>query len=292
MITSMTGYGRGSHKANDLEIAVEIRSVNNRFLDVVAKIPRFLSNFEQKFRNVIGQYVKRGRINVWVSLSNGNGKFQKFSYNKALAEGYMSIQNELQKEFGLNGELDINQLLSLPDLVEVDNSETADEAAWECAKKALENALVNLNEMRLQEGQELLKDLEMRINNIENLVSEIETVSKDAPVEELDKLRSRVQKLVANHKIDEGRLELELALISDRIDITEECVRFHSHNKLFKETLLSDDSEGRRLNFILQEMNREANTIGAKTASSTVSHFVVQIKEEVERIREQVQNIE
>ncbi len=292
MITSMTGYGRGSHKANDLEIAVEIRSVNNRFLDVVAKIPRFLSNFEQKFRNVIGQYVKRGRINVWVSLSNGNGKFQKFSYNKALAEGYMSIQNELQKEFGLNGELDINQLLSLPDLVEVDNSETADEAAWECAKKALENALVNLNEMRLQEGHELLKDLEMRINNIENLVSEIETVSKDAPVEELDKLRSRVQKLVANHKIDEGRLELELALISDRIDITEECVRFHSHNKLFKETLLSDDSEGRRLNFILQEMNREANTIGAKTASSTVSHFVVQIKEEVERIREQVQNIE
>ncbi|MBN2410895.1 YicC family protein [candidate division KSB1 bacterium] len=291
MITSMTGYGRGVESLGDLEITVEIRSVNNRFLDLVQKTPRTLVNYEQQIREMVSQYIKRGRVNIWIGITSDTDKYQDLLLNKGLINAYMRISHEL-KDLGVKGEMDINHLLSLPDILAIDIDPTVDEHTWLCAKKAIETALVELNKMRDAEGQELYKDFVNRIHHLENLLSEIEKLSQNAPVEELDKLRNRVRKLIPDEMLEKGRLELELSLIADKIDITEECVRFHSHNKLFLEIMEDETSQGRKLNYLLQEMNREANTIGSKTSLAQVSHLVILLKDEIEKIREQVQNIE
>jgi len=292
MILSMTGYGRGVHRQNDLEVTAEVRSVNNRFLDVVVKMPKTLSDYEQKVRELVGKYLNRGRINLWMSITSGDDKYQNLKINKGLATAYLRLAKQLKDEFNLNGDIDINQLLVFPDIITVEVDEDASKETWQCAEQAIIKALDQLSQMRQVEGQSLQQDFKNRIENLEKVIARIETLAKNSPQEELNKLRARVAKLIKNEHIDEGRLELELALIADRLDITEECVRFHSHNKMFLEILEEDTSSGRKLNFLLQEMNREANTIGAKTASSEISHLVVEIKEEIERIREQVQNVE
>ncbi len=291
MIRSMTGYGRGIESLGDLEITVEIRSVNNRFLDLVQKAPRTLVNYEQQIREMVSKYIQRGRVNLWLGITSETDKYQDLVLNKSLINAYMRISHEL-KDLGVKGEIDINQLLSLPEILSIDIDPTVDEQTWICAQKAIEIALLELNKMRSAEGQELYKDFVNRINHLEKLLKKIETLSQNAPVEELDKLRNRVRKLIPDELLEKGRLELELSLIADKIDITEECVRFHSHNKLFLDILDNETSQGRKLNYLLQEMNREANTIGAKTSIAEVSHLVILLKDEIEKIREQVQNIE
>jgi len=292
MISSMTGYGNGLFRIEDVEVTAEVRSVNNRFLDVVVKLPRCLSSYEQKVRDMIGKQISRGRVNLWVGITSGEDKYQNLSVNKGLAAAYVRLAKELSDELDLDGQLSINQLLALPDVILSEAAESGDELAWQCAEQAITEALTGMREMRNKEGNVLYEDLMMRIQNLEQVVSKIEEMTKNRSQEELDKLRQRVSKMLGSEKIDEGRLELELALIADRIDVTEECVRFHSHDKLFLEMLQAPESAGRKLNFLLQEMNREANTIGTKAYSSEISHLVVQIKDEVERIREQIQNIE
>ena len=292
MILSMTGYGRDTNHIGELEITVEIRSVNNRFLDVVAKLPKCLIDYEQQIRDMITKKVSRGRVNVWISLTGGDDKYQNLKLNKPLATAYSRIVQEIRDELNVEGQFDIGQLLGLQDVIVSDNSDTASDETWACTKQAISDALDKLYDYRLKEGNTLKQDFKNRISNLQRLSREIEELSKNRPLEELDKLRTRVNKLVSNEQFDEGRLEMELALLSDRMDITEECVRFQSHNKLFVELLEADESVGRKLNFLLQEMNREANTIGSKANSSPISHLVVEVKEEIERIREQVQNIE
>lgn len=292
MISSMTGYGRGVCTSEGLEVVVEIRSVNNRFLDIISKLPKSLSNYEGKIREIIGKKLSRGRINLWISFANGDEKNTHFKLNKNLADAYLRMAGELQSDFKVEGKVDINQLLSFPDIIEIEDLAVADEHTWRCTQDALNTALDAISNMRKQEGEELRKDFVARVGNLEKLVYKIEENAANGPADHLDKLRERVDKIIASENIDESRLELELALLADRLDVTEECVRFHSHNKLFLDTLEGETSQGRKLNFLLQEMNREANTIGVKAASSVISHLVVQIKEEVERIREQVQNVE
>jgi len=291
MISSMTGYGRGVCTSEDLEVVVEIRSVNNRFLDIMSKLPKSLSNYEGKIREIIGKKLSRGRVNLWISFSNGDEKNKNFKLNKNLADAYLRMVDELQSDFKVEGKVDINQLLNFPDIIEIEDLAVADEHTWHCTRRALNTALDAISNMRGQEGEELRKDFVTRIGNLEKLVAEIEENAAKCPGDHLDKLRERVGKIVASENVDESRLEMELAMMADRLDVTEECVRFHSHNKLFLDTLNAETSQGRKLNFLLQEMNREANTIGSKAASSVISHLVVQIKEEVERIREQVQNV-
>ncbi len=292
MISSMTGYGTGIFRIEDVEVTAEIRSVNNRFLDVVVKLPRCLASYEQQVRDMIGKQISRGRVNLWVGITSGEDKYQNLSINKGLAAAYVRLAKELSEDLDLDGQLSINQLLALPDVIQSEAAENGDESAWRCAEQAVTLALAELRDMRNKEGKALLEDLVMRIQNLEQVISKIEDLAKNRSQDELDKLRQRVSKMLGNEQIDEGRLELELALIADRIDVTEECVRFHSHDKLFLEMLQAPESAGRKLNFLLQEMNREANTIGTKAYSSEISHLVVQIKDEVERIREQIQNIE
>jgi len=291
MIYSMTGYGRGIETIADLEITAEVRSVNNRFLDLVQKSPRSLANYEPQIREMVSRYIKRGRVNLWIGITSETDKYQDLVLNKGLINAYLRISREL-KELGVSGEIDINHLLSLPEILSIDIDSNVDESIWLCAQKAIKTALQELNNMRSAEGRELYNDFVERVKNLESIIKKIETLSQNAPVEELDKLRNRVRKLVSDELLEQGRLELELALIADKIDITEECVRFHSHNKLFLEILENETSQGRKLNYLLQEMNREANTIGAKTSIAEVSHSVILLKDEIEKIREQVQNIE
>ncbi|HPG38045.1 MAG TPA: YicC family protein [bacterium] len=291
MIFSMTGYGRGVETVGDMEITVEIRTVNNRFLDLVMKAPRSLANYEQQIREMVSKYIKRGRVNLWIGITSETDKYQDLVLNKSLITAYTRVAQELN-DSGIPGNIDLNTLLALPDILSVDIDADVDEETWLCAQKAIESALVALNSMRNAEGEHLYSDFVARITNLEQIIIKIEEMSANAPRENLDKLRERIRKIVPDDAVDTARLELELALIADRIDITEECVRFHSHNKLFLDILANEASQGRKLNYLLQEMNREANTIGSKTSLAEVSHLVVVVKDEIEKIREQIQNIE
>jgi uncharacterized protein (TIGR00255 family) len=292
MIVSMTGYGRGVYARDEFEVTVEIRSVNNRFFDLVLKAPRSLGNYEQQIRELIGKYVKRGRVNVWIGVVCESKENQKIKLNDSLLLAYVNASKDIKTQYDVSGSLDINQLLALPDILEMDEEDEASGLLWECVANAITAALLSLVDMRKKEGTELEKDFLNRINSLNSLISQIEELAKDSPAEHLEKLKGRISRIVTNEPVDDGRLEMEMALVADRLDVTEECVRFHSHNKLFLGMLNAKESQGRKLNFLLQEMNREANTIGVKAASAEVSHLIVQIKEEVERVREQIQNIE
>jgi uncharacterized protein (TIGR00255 family) len=292
MVLSMTGYGQAVHRVNKIEISVEIRSYNNRFLDVMFKLPRCLSNYESRVREMVGQYINRGRVNLWLSITSGGDQYQNLTVNKELIDFYVRLIGDLRVKLNSDAPIDISHFLTLPDIIVSDNKDEADETTWLCAEVAIAKALGEMRAMRQQEGEALEKDFIKRIDILQDYVRNIEKTAADRPKEQLDKLRERVTALIPEQNVDVGRLENELAVLADRMDVTEECVRFYSHNNLFREMLKSKESQGRKLNFLLQEMNREANTIGAKAYSAEISHLVVQIKEEVEKIREQVQNVE
>jgi len=291
MISSMTGYGQGVQSTDEYEVSVEVKSVNNRFLDVALKLPRVLSLYEQKVREVVATHVNRGRISIWMNLKSTNEQSQKFSVNHALLSAYIAVVDDIKKQYAIKGDLTLEQILALPDVLIIE-AEQADEKVWYCAKSALELALRDLVEMRNREGQEIEKDFILRLDALSEHVALVSELSAVGPGQELSKLKERAKRLVSNEQLDEYRLELELALISDRIDISEECTRFNSHITLFREMLDDSASQGRQLNFLLQEMNREANTMASKAYTSEISHTVVKLKEEIEKIREQVQNIE
>ena len=293
MIASMTGYGRGEVRNGDCEIVAEVRSVNNRFLDVQLKLPRSYFHYEQEVKNIIRNYVTRGRINVFVGLKtnndeNGNG----LGINREPARVYWRLINQLKKEFKIRGRVKLEHLLQFPDIITYEENNGADEATWKSIENALTIALENLKAMRKREGQELANDLGGRIQSLNSQIDQIEKISKGRMGEELDKLRQRVKEILSVEGVDETRMETEIALMMNRIDVTEECVRFRSHNKMFLDIMNVEEGGGRKLSFLLQEMTREANTIGAKANHAYIAHLVVEIKEEVEKIREQVQNIE
>ncbi len=293
MIASMTGYGRGEVRNGDCEVFAEVRSVNNRFLDVQMKLPKSYFHYEQEVKNIVRNYVSRGRINIFVGLKenneeNGNG----LGINREPAKIYWKLINQLKKEFKIRGRVKLEHLLQFPDIISYEDNNGANETTWKSIENTLKIALENLQEMRKREGLELANDLGGRIESLNNRIDQIEKISESRTGEELEKLHQRVEEILTIEGVDEFRLETEIALMINRIDVTEECVRFRSHNKVFLEIMNSEDGGGRKLNFLLQEMTREANTIGAKANHADIAHLVVEIKEEVEKIREQVQNIE
>jgi uncharacterized protein (TIGR00255 family) len=292
MISSMTGYGRGLFRSDGTEVAVEIRSVNNRYLDISMKMPRMLSDWDQKARELIGKHVSRGRISVVITLTSQENPYQSLSLNKPLADMYIRIAKKLKQDYKLRSPIDVNQLMNFPDLIISDSNTGTGETYWSFTEKALTQALEELVKMRRQEGLNLLRDFEQRIATLDEQLKRIEQMAEDRPRVELEKLRGRIGYLLPDQRIDDNRLELELALIADRLDITEECVRFHSHNKEFVAILEKEEAPGRKLNFLLQEMHREINTMSNKAANPEISHIVVQVKDEIEKMREQVQNIE
>lgn len=292
MIASMTGYGRGEANAKGLNVTVELRSVNSRFLEVSTRLPRSLSIRENEIKEIIRKKVSRGKINLLVVVEHENDGDIPVRVNASAARGYYKLLNDLRKTVKLKQSVKLEHLLQFSEVLEPLEMENTDEKEWAFVQKALDAAVDNLLTMKHNEGEELGKDFRHRIGILEEKLMHIEKISVEQVPTERVRLRERIQQLLENENVDEGRLEMELAMIADRLDVTEECVRFRSHNKFFLDGLANDEAAGRKLNFLIQEMNREANTIGSKSSAAEIAHLVVNIKEEIERIREQLQNIE
>ena len=288
----MTGYGRGEANANGMNVAVELRSVNSRFLEVSTRLPRSLSMRENEIKEIIRKRVSRGKINLLTVVEHENDGDIPVRVNVSAAKGYYKLLNELRKTVKLKQAVRLEHLLQFSEVLEPLELENTDDKEWALVKKALSLAVDSLLTMKRNEGEELGKDFRNRIKILEEKLVQIEKISVEQVPNERIRLRERIQQLLEKENIDEGRLEMELAMMADRLDVTEECVRFRSHNKFFLDALANDEAAGRKLNFLIQEMNREANTIGSKSNASEIAHLVVNIKEEIERIREQLQNIE
>ena len=292
MIASMTGYGRGEANAKGIATAVELRSVNSRFLEVATRLPRSLSLRENEIKEILRRRVSRGKITLLLTVERDTNGSLPLKINASAARSYYKLLNQLRKAVKLKETVKLEHLLRFSEVIEPQEMESTDEAEWGVAQQALDKAIDQLVKMREDEGKELKKDFTQRIAIIERNLSEIEGIATEQVPNERVRLRERITQLLEKEPIDEGRLEMELALMADRLDITEECVRFRSHNKFFLETFETAEAAGRKLNFLIQEMNREANTIGSKSSASEIAHRVVGIKEELEKIREQLQNIE
>jgi uncharacterized protein (TIGR00255 family) len=292
MIASMTGFGRGEAHKGGITISVELRTVNNRFLEVATRLPRSLSLRENDVKELIRRRISRGKVNVIASVEKeGNGS-AGLELNSSAARAYYKLLVQLRKTLKLKETVKLEHVLQFSEIFEQKEIGGTDEKEWVVLQESLETALGALAEMRRAEGGELERDFRVRIGMLDERLAQIERLSAQQVPAERMRLRERVAQLIEKTPVDEGRLELEIALLADRLDVTEECVRFRSHNKFFLEALALPEPAGRKLNFLIQEMNREANTIGSKSSVTEISHLVVSMKEELEKIREQLQNIE
>lgn len=289
----MTGFGRGEAEKDGIQIAAEIRSLNNRYFDLCFRATRSLQNYESELRELCRSQVGRGRLTLLLSETRSSDAPPSLRFDANLAAHYTKLLRELNKTLGLAGEVKLKHLLNFSELFTPGNDGDEEGVILALAKEATEEALTDLRHMQATEGQALTADMKSRLGIIQKAASEIETHQKKLPEQTLAKLKERLSRLHLPENLDTYRLELELALLVDRMDITEECVRLSSHNAQFLETLKAAPSgAGKRLGFLLQEMNREANTIASKTSSLDISHLSVSIREEIEKLREQVQNIE
>jgi uncharacterized protein (TIGR00255 family) len=292
MIASMTGYGRGEASGHGITVAVELRSVNSRFLEVTTRLPRSLSLRENEIKEHIRRKITRGKINLLATVEHANSSDLPLKINVSAAKAYYRLLNELKRSVRMKENVKLDHLLRFSEVITTQEMENTDEEEWRVLTRALDAALADFTRMRLSEGGELKKDFRSRIGLLEEMLERIEGLSKQQIPVERERLRERIKLIIDNDRVDEGRLEMELALMADRLDVTEECVRFRSHNKFFVEAMENDEAAGRKLNFLVQEMNREANTIGSKSSASEIAHLVVAVKEELEKIREQLQNVE
>ncbi|MBI1805780.1 MAG: YicC family protein [Ignavibacteria bacterium] len=289
----MTGFGRGEVTVDHITASAEVRTVNSRFLEVNSRLPRTLSLRENDVKELIRTKFVRGKINIVLNVIHENENEVPLKINASAARAYHKLLTDLRKAVKIQEKVSLDHLLKFPEVLEIDEFDKDDEHDWSLAQKALTIALDETVVMRKKEGGELLKDLSARVKVINRVIDDIERMAKERLPEEKSRLEERLKNLLTDQSvIDSKRLELELALFVDKLDVTEECVRFRSHNKFFLEALTNEEAAGRKLNFLVQEMNREANTIGAKANSAEIAHRVVSIKEELEKIREQLQNIE
>ncbi|MHB2153033.1 YicC/YloC family endoribonuclease [Caldithrix abyssi] len=289
---SMTGYGKAVLSNEYFTVSVEIKGVNNRFLDLSVRLPKELSSEEIQVREFLKNKVIRGKIFVYVNVEQSQQNGSELFVDWQAAEKKVKQLNALRERFKLADELKLTHLLMFPELFAMDLESVVETQIRPLLLGALEKAAQEFIHMREQEGANLLRDMRQRMRKIEELVDEIKEIAPQNVKAEFERLYRNVQSLIEEQNIDRSRMEQELAILSDRVDITEECVRLKSHIGLFNQTVENDGDIGKRLNFILQEMHREANTINSKTTMLEISHKVITIKEEIEKLREQVQNIE
>ncbi len=289
----MTGYGRAEVTQRGITAIVEIRSVNSRYLEVTTRLPRSLSQREREVKELVRTAMSRGGLTITVTVEEKGETSVPMVVNKSAARSFVKLLNELRKSAKIKEQVKLEHLLKFSEVFEVNKEEESDEEVWKVVEEAIRRAMEDLNSMRVKEGAELAKDLERRVRWLDEVVGTIERLSKERMPLERDRLNERIGLLLQDKSIiDQNRLELEVALLADKLDVTEECVRFRSHNKFFLEAMADKEPAGRKLNFLVQEINREANTIGSKTSDAEIAHLVVKIKEELEKIREQLQNIE
>lgn len=292
MLMSMTGFGKAEVTHGDIDLTIEVRSVNSRFLEMNFRQPRMLAEFEDLARPIIQKRIPRGKLQISMNLPNEGSLNAVPVLNEELAQAYVNIGQAARELTGNNSALSIADLLQLPDVIQFEPKIPDQEAFFKDCLAGLERALDNLDQMRAVEGKHLEDAMGGQLDTLERLLGEISDGSESRAAEAIEKLRQKIHSSLGDIDLDERRLEQELVIWSDRLDISEEIVRFKTHIQHFRHIMLSDASAGRRLNFLLQEMNREANTIGSKSNSSGIAHAVVELKSEVEKIREQIQNIQ
>ncbi len=289
---SMTGYGKGQITSGKFEVTVEIKSVNNRYLDILFRSPSMLTSFEPEMRNNIKKNVYRGKISVFIEVKESAKNENGSTINEEKLYHYYNTLKEIKNKLNLSEEIDLNHLLSFQELFETDISGVDENKFKIHLRTTLEKALQSFNAMRLKEGKHLINDMTGRLDKINTIIENVQKKAKNNVRAEFGKLKIRINELLENQQVDPDRLEQEIALISDKVDITEEITRMESHIVQFRQTLKRDKELGKKLTFILQEMHREANTMNSKTTDLEISHLVIQVKEEIEKIREQTQNIE
>ena len=291
MIKSMTGFGQGSAEGDTFRVRVDIRSVNNRAIDVHTRLPQELSSLEVTLKKQVQAAVKRGRVDVTVFVEQL--KPATFEINRPLVSGYLTALAELKREFALEGDPSLELIAKLPGALQVSqDSGSLDEALVAGAVAALSQALTSLTEMRVVEGQGLAAELTSRLDNIERQMPTIENEAARLPTVYREKLMKRLQEVLAGNQVDEARVAQEAVMLADRSDISEEIARLKSHIGQMRDLIRSTDEAGKRLDFILQEMNREANTILSKSNDLAISDAAIVIKTEIEKLREQGQNVE
>ena len=292
MIKSMTGYGRARETRNGRDITVELRSVNNRYLDCTVKIPRVYIFAEDKVKALVQKAVSRGKVDVFITIDETEAESAVVAVNKPLAEGYLRAIGELERNYGLVPDLTAYRLARFPDVLTVTKAEEDLEAVSADICAVLTRAISAYNAMRETEGAKLAEDLLGRLDTIEALTAAVEERSPQTVAEYREKLLARMQEVLNSTTIDESRVLTEAAIFADKVAVDEETVRLRSHLSQLRIMLQGSEPVGRKLDFLIQEVNREANTIGSKCNDVAIARKVVDLKAEVEKIREQVQNIE
>lgn len=291
---SMTGYGRATAENTLCSITIEMKSINNRYLDIYVRMPRQIMRLEEKVKDMIKQEIQRGKLDVFVTLILKDGVDKKLTLNRRLAEEYITIAREVENQFSLSGGIRTMDLLKFPDVIAVAENEFDEQEILELLNIATRQAVSEMVEMRKKEGQALSKDISARCKilseNILHIESFADTLEEEYQEKLMEKMTVLLQKMSEN--IDEQRIIQEAAILADRSSITEEIIRFKSHIAQLLDSLEKSEPIGRKLDFIIQEMNREVNTIGSKSDKIDILDKVVMLKSELEKIREQVQNIE
>jgi uncharacterized protein (TIGR00255 family) len=291
MIKSMTGFSKAELTENGIKATVEIKSLNGRYLEINSRLPRTISHREIDLKDTVKSVLSRGSVSVNVALELESGA-KPFAIDEPTAVKIHESLKSLNKKLKIKEQVNLDHVLTFSNVIlNQENNEDTD-IQWKVARKAIVNALKKLDSMRTKEGQQIVRDFQSRIKKIANAVEKIESLSVQRILDEREKIRYRIAQLFETDEIDENRIQMEIVIVANRLDVSEECVRLRSHVKFFNETLKINEPSGQKLNFLLQEMNREINTIGSKSDSAEISHIVVAVKEELERIREQVQNIE
>jgi len=292
LIKSMTGYGRSVETRNGREFTVEVRSVNNRYLDCAVRLPRLVAFGEDAVKQAVKNTISRGKVDVYVSVRSEGGEQGTVTLNTALAEGYLAAMRQMAETFGLENDVKVSDLSRLPEVFTVDKPEVDEEALLADLMAVTNEALAGYDAMRTTEGAALDHDLRSRGARILELVGQVERQSPKTVSDYRARLEAKLREVLANTAIDESRILTEAAIFADKVAVDEETVRLRSHLNQMNAMLDAGGAVGRKLDFLLQEMNREANTIGSKCTDVAVARIVVDIKAELEKIREQVQNVE
>ena len=292
MVKSMTGYGRAVETVNGREFTVELRSVNNRYLDCTVKLPRTLSFAEDAVKQAVKGAISRGKVDVFISMRSEGAQDVKITLNTAMVEGYLGAMRQMSADYGVRDDISVSLLSRMPDVFTVEKPDVDEEQLLSDLMSVVNKALASYDTMRTTEGKALENDLRSRGQTILELVAKVEAGSGQTVIDYRTRLENKLKEVLANTAIDESRILTEAAIFADKVAVDEETVRLRSHLDQMNNMLTTGGAIGRKLDFLLQEMNRESNTIGSKCSDVNLARIVVEIKAELEKIREQTQNIE
>lgn len=292
MIKSMTGFGRGEYSDGQRKFTVEMKAVNHRYLDVSVKMPKKLNFFDATIRNLLKEYMQRGKVDLYITYEDLSEQTVSIKYNEQVAASYLQYLKQMADTFSLENDIRVSSLSRYPEVFTMEEQEIDEEGIWKGLESAIRSAAETFVESRVKEGANLQADLLDKLDGMLSLVAFIEENSPKIIDEYKAKLQAKVHDLMEDNRIDENRLLMEVTLFADKICVDEEIVRLKSHIEMVKNTLVEGGSIGRKLDFIVQEMNREANTILSKSTDLEISNRGIELKTEIEKVREQIQNIE